>query len=63
MTYDFCMCNAFKYIWRHDNKNGKEDIEKARYYVDKALEIAERYQLYDEEVKDIDMVLKRLEGD
>ena len=55
------MCNAFKYIWRHENKNGKEDIEKARYYVDKAMEISTEYELYKEEVKDIDMVLKRLE--
>ena len=61
VVYDFCMCNAFKYIWRHENKNGKEDIEKARYYVDKAIEISVEYELYKEEVKDIDMVLKRLE--
>ena len=61
VVYDFCMCNAFKYIWRHENKNGKEDIEKARYYVDKAMEISTEYELYKEEVKDIDMVLKRLE--
>ena len=61
VVYDFCMCNAFKYIWRHENKNGKEDVEKARYYVDKAIEISVEYELYKEEVKDIDMVLKRLE--
>lgn len=30
---DFCLCNAFKYLWRHKHKNGKEDIEKARWYV------------------------------
>lgn len=25
---DFCICNAFKYIWRHKHKNGAEDIKK-----------------------------------
>lgn len=28
----FCMCNAYKYRFRADNKNGKEDIEKAEFY-------------------------------
>ena len=23
----FCLCNAFKYIYRSQRKNGKEDIE------------------------------------
>jgi hypothetical protein len=25
---NFCVCNAFKYLYRHRRKNGKEDIEK-----------------------------------
>ena len=29
----FCMCNAFKYLWRYKNKNGKEDLDKARWYM------------------------------
>ena len=32
-TYDFCLCNAFKYLWRYKNKNGAEDIDKARWYL------------------------------
>jgi hypothetical protein len=56
------MCNAFKYIWRHKNKNGTEDIEKARYYVDKAICIAQEYGIKSEEACDIDIVLKRLES-
>lgn len=36
---DFCQLNAFKYIWRHKNKNGLEDLKKARWYLNKALEI------------------------
>ena len=29
----FCACNAFKYMWRYKNKNGKEDLEKATWYL------------------------------
>jgi hypothetical protein len=28
----FCMCNAYKYRFRAQMKNGKEDIEKAEFY-------------------------------
>ena len=40
-VYYFCMCNAFKYVWRHKNKNGQEDLDKAGWYLDKAFDIAE----------------------
>lgn len=30
----FCLGNAFKYLWRHEYKNGKEDILKAGIYLD-----------------------------
>ena len=36
---DFCVCNAFKYLWRHNSKNGDEDIEKANWYLNKAVEL------------------------
>lgn len=32
----FCLINAFKYLWRYKNKNGSEDVEKAKLYLDKA---------------------------
>jgi len=35
---NFCLCNAFKYLWRHTNKAGYEDLEKASWYVDAARE-------------------------
>ena len=38
----FCLCNAFKYLYRHNRKNGSEDICKARWYIDKYLELEER---------------------
>lgn len=37
---NFCLCNAFKYIYRHNNKNGLEDIQKAKWYIDKYIELS-----------------------
>ena len=42
---NFCVCNAFKYLYRHRSKNGKEDIEKARWYINKYLELEEKDEL------------------
>jgi hypothetical protein len=35
----FLMGNAMKYLWRADLKNGKEDLEKAIWYIKKELEV------------------------
>ena len=35
---NFCMCNAWKYIWRWKNKCGIEDLKKAMWYIDKATD-------------------------
>lgn len=35
----FCKCNAFKYQWRFDKKDGEEDIKKAQWYQNKFLEL------------------------
>ena len=34
---DFCICNAFKYLWRHKRKNGIEDLKKAAWYLNKVI--------------------------
>lgn len=34
---DFCVCNAFKYLYRHQRKGGFEDLQKARWYLDRAI--------------------------
>ena len=34
---DFCLCNAFKYLWRHWQKNGVEDLKKARWYLNRLI--------------------------
>ncbi len=38
-TKNFCVCNAFKYIYRHNMKNGEEDLRKAKWYLDKYMEL------------------------
>lgn len=35
----FCMCNAYKYRFRANMKNGAEDIEKAEWYESKLIEL------------------------
>ena len=35
----FCICNAFKYLWRSEFKNGSEDIKKALWYLTKHNEL------------------------
>ena len=37
----FCLLNAFKYLWRSEHKNGKQDLEKAIWYLKKRLELTE----------------------
>ena len=38
-TFDFCVCNAFKYLWRWKTKNGIQDLKKARWYLNRAIEM------------------------
>jgi hypothetical protein len=33
----FCTGNAIKYIWRWKKKNGREDLEKAQWYINRLL--------------------------
>lgn len=35
----FCQCNAFKYLYRMNRKNGIEDMKKAKWYIDKYIEL------------------------
>ena len=37
---DYCLCNAFKYIWRCQHKGKRvEDIEKAIWYLQKWIKL------------------------
>lgn len=33
-----CTANIMKYIWRCEDKNGLEDLKKARWYLDKMIQ-------------------------
>lgn len=35
----FCLLNAYKYEYRHEMKNGAEDIQKAEWYMNKYREL------------------------
>ena len=37
----FCRCNAFKYRFRADRKNGEEDIKKAEWYEDYLIKLCD----------------------
>lgn len=38
----FCKLNAFKYLWREQNKNGVEDLKKCAWYLDKLIELSDQ---------------------
>ncbi len=38
----FCLCNAFKYLWRCKYKGGYEDVLKAEWYVKHADDLYEQ---------------------
>lgn len=42
----FCLGNAMKYLWRADLKNGLEDLQKAKWYIER--EIAKRVERVEE---------------
>ena len=33
----FCTANAIKYLWRWKHKGGIQDLEKAKWYIDKII--------------------------
>ena len=33
-----CKSNAIKDLWRYEEKNGIEDVKKARWYIDRLIE-------------------------
>lgn len=40
---NFNLGNAFKYIWRHKEKNGREDLEKAIWYLERQRDDAPKF--------------------
>lgn len=41
-TAEYCVQNAYKYVWRHKYKNRLEDLKKAEWYLDKFDELVNR---------------------
>lgn len=37
----FCIGNVIKYVWRWKGKNGIEDLRKAKWYLERAIQEAE----------------------
>ena len=35
----FCICNVFKYCYRHSRKGGEEDLKKSGWYARKFIEL------------------------
>lgn len=33
----FCTANAIKYLWRWKHKGGVQDLEKAKWYIDRLI--------------------------
>ena len=40
----FCEANAIKYLCRWRNKNGIEDLKKAKHYIDLLIELESKYE-------------------
>ena len=40
---NFCLCNAFKYLWRYKHKGGAEDVQKAEWYLNHYSDIVGEY--------------------
>lgn len=47
----FCIGNAIKYICRYSKKNGVEDLEKAKWYIDRAISVRKTEFLKTADVK------------
>ena len=62
VTY-FCLCNAFKYMWRYKNKNGLEDLKKAKWYLDYAKDYVPVGDQYEAMGELLDQLMEKMEND
>lgn len=51
----FCIGNAVKYLWRYQRKNGTEDLQKAVWYISRAIQVRDAREESEEaeELKDL----------
>lgn len=64
-TAEYCVQNAYKYVWRHKYKNRLEDLKKAEWYLDKFEELVvlcelEINEAVEERYKEIVVILRHL---
>ena len=59
----FAEGNAIKYICRHNNKGGKQDLEKAKHYIDMIIERDYGDHTYESQTFTVDPELKVTYGD
>lgn len=38
-----CVANVIKYVWRYKEKNGSEDLQKARFYLNHLIDYLEPF--------------------
>lgn len=56
----FCVGNAIKYLFRAPRKNGAEDHKKARWYIDKLIELDEEDQERQERAGRLDKFVREI---
>lgn len=54
----FCVCNAWKYIRRWKNKNGVEDLKKAKWYIEKSWVLFDENFAISEKKKYSDILIR-----
>ena len=59
-VYDFCVLNAFKYIWRWKHKNGSEDLDKAKWYLTRSKE--EGFSVYNGIISRMQEYIRNIES-
>lgn len=50
----FCVGNAIKYLWRFEEKNGLQDVEKAKWYIERLIKELKEPSAYAENDEEID---------
>ena len=60
-AFDFVEGNVIKYVTRYQQKNGTEDLKKARWYLNRLIERNERFDKTPHKSFSYDLVVDELE--
>ena len=58
----FCIGNAIKYVCRYSKKNGVEDLEKAKWYIDRAISVRKVAEYCENDVISTEAVFNATQG-